>query len=438
MKTSTMGVKKMTTTTGRTAKVPGYLEQFKCIGTDCPDTCCAGWQVDIDKATFKKLRNLDKGELATKVRKHIAVLPVTSGKSYARVKLDDKLHCPMLTETMLCSIQQEVGADHLSMVCRDYPRQYTAVGTNATQLLASLSCPEAARLCLLDTEGWRLSEKPLNIPMGKEVPYIAGNKSDFTNAADYKARNFELLQNFALQVVQHRGLALWQRLLLVGLVCERIEAQDQTLLHPEVDRQVEHMVLQAKLAMLDGSFDEQTQSLSVNANTLMAQQVFIKRMNDERLLMSRSETGQVRLNTAFVTCMAEAFIGLEYETGDLEATAQKLQEASVRFAAFEAEHPYILENYLSNTLALDVFPVSKEKALSEQWHDLMIRYAMIRFYLIGMCATHGDKFSVDHCVKLIYSYSKTVHHNKNFLPRIHAFLANEKLNSLATMAILVR
>ncbi len=434
-----MGVKKMTTTTGRTAKVPGYLEQFKCIGTDCPDTCCAGWQVDIDKATFKKLRNLDKGELATKVRKHIAVLPVTSGKSYARVKLDDKLHCPMLTETMLCSIQQEVGADHLSMVCRDYPRQYTAIGNQTTQLLASLSCPETARLCLLDTQGWKLSERPLAIPMGKDVPYIAGHKGNFSKADDYRPRNFELLQNFALQVVQYRGLALWQRLLLVGLVCERLEAQDLTLPQPEVDRQVEHVVLQAKLAMLDGSFHTQTQNLAANPNTLVAQQVFIKRMNDERLLMSMNTTGEVRMNTAFVTCMAEAFIGLAYETGDLEATSQRLQEASARFAAFEAEHPYILENYLCNTLALDVFPLAKEKALEQQWHDLMIRYAMVRFfYLIGMIAHHGDNFSVDHCVKLIYSYSKTVQHNKNFLPRIHEFLVNEKLNSLATMAILVR
>jgi lysine-N-methylase len=428
----------MTTTKGRIAKIPRYLQQFKCIGADCPDTCCSGWQVDIDKATFKKLRNLESGELATKVRKHIAVVPEPTGKSYARVKLDEKLHCPMLTDTMLCSIQQEVGADHLSMVCRDYPRQYTAVGANETQLLASLSCPEAAKLCLLDRQGWALTDQPLNIPMGKEVPYIAGNKDNLKNSADYKARNFDLLQNFALEVVQYRGLAMWQRLLLVGLVCERLELLDQTLPQSEVDRHVEHLVLKGKLAMLDGSFNQQTQGMTPNLNTIKAQQVFIKRMNDERLLMSTVATGEVRLNTAFATCMAEAFIGLEYETNNLEATAQKLQEASAGFSEFEAAHPYILENFFSNNLALDVFPIAKSKVLTEQWHDLMIRYAMVRFYLIGMSAKHGENFSVDHCVKLIYSYSKTVQHNKLFLPRIHAFLSQENLNSLATMAILVR
>lgn len=428
----------MTIAKGRTAKVPNYLNQFKCIGSDCPDTCCAGWQVDIDKATFKKLRNLENGELSQKVRKYIAVTPAPTSKSYARVKLDEKLNCPMLTDTKLCSIQQEVGADHLSMVCRDYPRQYTAVGNNATHLLATLSCPETARLCLLDKGGWQLSSQALNIPLGKEVPYISGHKGDFINASDYKARNFELLQNFALQVVQHRGLAMWQRLLLVGLVCERIEALDMTKPQSEIDRNVEHLVLQAKLAMLDGNFNDQTQSMNVNSNTLKAQQVFIKRMNDERLLMGMRNSGEVLINTTFVVCMSDAFNGLEYETENLEATSQRLQSASFRFAKFEAEHPYILENYLCNTLALDVFPVSKEKALASQWNDLLIRYAMVRFYLTGMVATHGDSFSVDHCVKLIYSYSKTVQHNKAFLPRIHTFLESEKLNSLATMAILIR
>ena len=36
--------------------VPRYLAGFNCIGGECPDTCCAGWDVTVDKAQFKKLR----------------------------------------------------------------------------------------------------------------------------------------------------------------------------------------------------------------------------------------------------------------------------------------------------------------------------------------------------------------------------------------------
>ena len=28
--------------------IPHYYKKFVCIGGDCPDTCCAGWQIMID------------------------------------------------------------------------------------------------------------------------------------------------------------------------------------------------------------------------------------------------------------------------------------------------------------------------------------------------------------------------------------------------------
>ena len=33
--------------------IPHYYKKFACIGGDCPDTCCAGWQIMIDPFTEK-------------------------------------------------------------------------------------------------------------------------------------------------------------------------------------------------------------------------------------------------------------------------------------------------------------------------------------------------------------------------------------------------
>ena len=35
-------------------RYPRYFEEFKCIGGKCEDSCCIGWNIDIDKITFKK------------------------------------------------------------------------------------------------------------------------------------------------------------------------------------------------------------------------------------------------------------------------------------------------------------------------------------------------------------------------------------------------
>ena len=31
--------------------VPHYWNQFQCTGGSCPDSCCAGWQIQIDPAS---------------------------------------------------------------------------------------------------------------------------------------------------------------------------------------------------------------------------------------------------------------------------------------------------------------------------------------------------------------------------------------------------
>ena len=46
--------------------IPHYYKKFVCIGGDCPDTCCAGWQIMIDPASLKKYRQT-KGRLGSRL-----------------------------------------------------------------------------------------------------------------------------------------------------------------------------------------------------------------------------------------------------------------------------------------------------------------------------------------------------------------------------------
>ena len=40
--------------------IPHYFKSFHCIGGECPDTCCAGWQIQIDPASLKKIPQKQK------------------------------------------------------------------------------------------------------------------------------------------------------------------------------------------------------------------------------------------------------------------------------------------------------------------------------------------------------------------------------------------
>ena len=37
---------------------PDYYKNFKCIAGECTDTCCAGWDVDVDKESYKQYRRV--------------------------------------------------------------------------------------------------------------------------------------------------------------------------------------------------------------------------------------------------------------------------------------------------------------------------------------------------------------------------------------------
>ena len=34
-------------------RYPDYYEKFSCIAGACEDTCCAGWEIDIDDKSYE-------------------------------------------------------------------------------------------------------------------------------------------------------------------------------------------------------------------------------------------------------------------------------------------------------------------------------------------------------------------------------------------------
>ena len=38
---------------------PNYVNEFNCLGSDCIDTCCQGWNINIDKNTHEKYQKLE-------------------------------------------------------------------------------------------------------------------------------------------------------------------------------------------------------------------------------------------------------------------------------------------------------------------------------------------------------------------------------------------
>lgn len=117
-----------------------YYEDFSCIASACPDSCCKEWSVDVDAASAAFYRKLT-GPLGDRLRQVLqdtddgTIMEIVNGR------------CPMWREDGLCRIQAELGHDALCKVCREFPRLRHDYGS-FVELGLELSCPEAARLIL--------------------------------------------------------------------------------------------------------------------------------------------------------------------------------------------------------------------------------------------------------------------------------------------------
>ena len=95
-------------------RVPMYYKEFRCIADKCQDSCCIGWEIDIDEDTFDYYKSVE-GEFGTRLRTHMVSEDVNS------FVLEKNGWCPFLNEKKLCDIRLLGRSDHKPS--REYGRR---------------------------------------------------------------------------------------------------------------------------------------------------------------------------------------------------------------------------------------------------------------------------------------------------------------------------
>ncbi len=111
---------------------PDYYSRFKCIGSSCKHTCCAGWEIDIDDESLRRFKSNPE------VSKHI---------KDGSIVLAENERCPFLCENGLCQIILDYGEDYLCDICSEHPRFYVDCIDHYEGGIG-LVCEEACRIIL--------------------------------------------------------------------------------------------------------------------------------------------------------------------------------------------------------------------------------------------------------------------------------------------------
>jgi lysine-N-methylase len=116
---------------------PDFYDSFKCTASKCTDTCCVGWEIDIDKNSQEMYHKVE-GIFGDKLRANIE-------DGHFRLLPHDR--CPFLDQSNLCEIYRNLGEGALCDICREHPRFVEVYGDIMERGLG-LCCEEATRLLL--------------------------------------------------------------------------------------------------------------------------------------------------------------------------------------------------------------------------------------------------------------------------------------------------
>ena len=367
--------------------IPKYMLTFKCIGSSCIDTCCAGWDINIDEDTYKKYTNCT-GELKK----------IVQGKFRENKNSDDYLNkgfmilkehnkCPFLNDNLLCDIHGGLGEENLCITCKRFPRVYNIID-DIYEKSGLASCPEICTKAFLNKDKMEFVEIEESVDESAiEIRRIVD--TEVFQESDSLIQYFWDIRVNSINIMQNRNFSIEERLSILKYFYNKIEEyyneKDFDLLEEFLDEYSEGNIYLDYLKTLD----------------LNEGNEFYLSLVDEELIKNIKS---VRLKE----CVKE------YKKGILKVNdiVKYINDEKSILNSIE-KYSYILENYLVNQIFKDLIPFNKGESLNLSINVLINSYRIIKAYIIGI-SLNNKEINEDLIIRVIQSLSKDIEHNKVF------------------------
>lgn len=347
----------------RTVLFPRYVGRFRCIGADCEATCCSGWDISLDQATSEAYINPHKHHLpalAKRLEHKIRIQkPSPSRECYAKMVNDPETNdCPGL-DGGWCAIQRDYGEDALANTCFDYPRYTRNLQGNIEQTM-TLSCPEAARLALLQPDAFDFAEGELSFR--PETASLIGERWGIS------LDEMNEIRIFCFQLMRSEGLQVWEKLVVLGAFCR------------ELDRVIKEEK-SPSMADLLGNFQFVIESGEIikMLSRIQPDYDFQARLF-HTVWKTRREQVRSPLRQRVQEAVARA-LDADREGALLENYQRGLKNLPEALAAT----PCLLEHYVLNEMFRDFFPFGGQSA-HQNYLGIVFRFGCLRFMLAALSA----------------------------------------------------
>ena len=370
--------------------VPKYYEKFKCIGSECPETCCQGWKISMDKDAYKKYQEIDNKEFKNTAKKYIKKYPYEVKGFFAHINMKDGT-CPFLGKDRLCKVQKEFGSDYLSQACAEYPRRMSVYPKKNTRSL-ELGCPEAARLVLCDSNSMELTEDNF-YKINNHIKLYDKDQKD-----PYKLLG-EKIFNMSFSLIKDKRYSLIQSLCVIQKMME--EQKNLEFFPDRLDKVYNFLIDTFKDYNL---VDIDTSSLKIEFLREFYQYVH-KQNND-------ANNSSDRMSKSFVSY-------LDYAYKTLIKDFKKPKEQYANFKNLKEKYydriieksPFFLRNYFLNEFFANSVMFTRKKKFIEKRLELALLGAVIpQILIMGQVGTKKLDLSLDDATRAFYLTHKNIGH----------------------------
>lgn len=399
-------------------RYPIYIKEFKCIGGKCTDSCCVGWDVDIDKVTFKQYYKVQDKTMKSMFQKsvHNNEYCQSADVDYGKVKLKDEKRCPFLDKENYCIIYSKLGEEYLSNVCTSFPRILNKVD-GCYEISLDVACPEAARILLLKEEGIEFTQSEEILEKHIVSSDIDTKSKEFNNSP---VKYFKEIRDLSIKIIKNREFDLNKRLYILG---EFINTLEEELEHNY--RNVPEFIKDYDINLVNDPYEK-------NQLNYILQMDFYKKMVD--LLDVFTEVDSL----PFKEYTRQIIAGFKLDEGD-----ETNKHSEVNIKAFEDytesfinDSSYIFENYLVNFMYNNMFPFSESESIFDGYIMLLMRYSFIRFYLVGKYLYNKEDCK-ENIVEFIQAFSKTIEHHKTYLIDSLGYIKENEFDNIEFAKILI-
>jgi lysine-N-methylase len=403
----------------RTVSVPAFLRRFRCIGPACESSCCGGWRLPVDRASCERYEQLDDPQLAAALQANI--IPneqPTNTTEWAHLRQRDDTTCPFLSEERLCELQLQRGLDFLPLTCATYPRVSICID-GSIERTATLSCPEAARLALLDPGAMKqLRQKE----PATTRDALAADIVTSTAAEGDPMALFGIIRQRTIKLLRQRRFSIEARLAaMAGVFSSLSEAMGEQSWAREDhgdrlssnQRLFQSQVEQAftaemkRLAAIQGSLCGAKPDVSLPVRILgglNAEQFFGPGVSGRYLELVR----RIRQGLA-----AEPYAG---------ALTQLYQP-------YMARRPHVVENLLINHVYATSFPFVTGQSLYDQYLLLASQYLITKWHLVGLAAAEG-RLTDALLVELVHLLRRAVEHTPPYQAQVLDLMREHDIRTL--------